>query len=447
MVIIEEQKIQLIEFIQENGLKLPKNLRQKLSQTPEVNTITNKDPSIKQMKETLAMKQKTLFQSKTVSKTAGNKGFVEEVDIEVYTPGNNLPASSSYQYKIISEDHQTPGNKGKQSSQARARASSQGEEQFDEDYVRGNGNKTDYNLPPGEVFTRLSSNLKNGFASGSIPSTVTKNKTKPTTSLKSSNNLNASWAVRSSRSSARYSSSLEEEDEGYIDEQNDSANFDEDERERGGGGGRFDSRDDLIGQLLNHHHQQQQKQTTSANPSLSSNVKAQQKNGSSYMNENLPLSSLDPSQSTQGNKATFEKMKSLSSIELDEGYKRSPIPPSRSSHQMQQQQQQQQHHNKNTADQGNQGGNVPGTSRTEEVRPDGTRVIHYRNGTIKEINPSGHVLVRFVNGDTKFSDGESGKVIYFYAQANTTHTTFPNGLELYQFPNGQVRDMYRLYYR
>ncbi len=432
MVIIEEQKIQLIEFIQENGLKLPKNLRQKLSQTPEVNTITNKDPSIKQMKETLAMKQKTLFQSKTVSKTAGNKGFVEEVDIEVYTPGNNLPASSSYQYKIISEDHQTPGAQGKQSSQGRAR---------DEDYVRGNG-KTDYNLPPGEVFTRLSSNLKNGFASGSTASNVTKNKTKPTISLKSSNNLNASWAVRSSRSSARYSSSLEEEDEGYVDEQNDSANFDEDERERVGGG-RFDSQDDLIGQLLNHHHQQQQKQTTSTNPPLSSSVKVQQKNGSSYINENLPFSSLDPSQSTQvsGNKATFEKMKSLSSIELEEGYKRSPIPPARSSNQLQQQQQ----HSKNTAVQGNQGGNIPGASRTEEVRPDGTRVIHYRNGTIKEINPSGHVLVRFVNGDTKFSDGESGKVIYFYAQANTTHTTFPNGLELYQFPNGQVRNLYGLY--
>ncbi len=79
-----------------------------------------------------------------------------------------------------------------------------------------------------------------------------------------------------------------------------------------------------------------------------------------------------------------------------------------------------------------------GDGRKEEIRQDGTKVVYYRNGTIKEAYPDGKTLVRFTNGDTKFTDQESGAVVYFYAQANTTHTSFPDGLELYEFPNGQV---------
>lgn len=80
-----------------------------------------------------------------------------------------------------------------------------------------------------------------------------------------------------------------------------------------------------------------------------------------------------------------------------------------------------------------------GGSRTEEVLPDGRRLISYRNGTRKEILPNGESLVRFVNGDSKTTGaGNSGVVVYYYAQADTTHTTYKDGLEVYEFPNHQV---------
>jgi hypothetical protein len=84
-------------------------------------------------------------------------------------------------------------------------------------------------------------------------------------------------------------------------------------------------------------------------------------------------------------------------------------------------------------------GGANGGSRTEEVLPDGRRLISYRNGTRKEILPNGESLVRFVNGDSKTTGaGNSGVVVYYYAQADTTHTTYKDGLEVYEFPNRQV---------
>ena len=79
------------------------------------------------------------------------------------------------------------------------------------------------------------------------------------------------------------------------------------------------------------------------------------------------------------------------------------------------------------------------SKRTEEVLPDGRRLISYRNGTRKEMLPTGETLVRFVNGDSKTTgSGSSGVVVYYYAQADTTHTTYKDGLEVYEFPNKQV---------
>ena len=77
--------------------------------------------------------------------------------------------------------------------------------------------------------------------------------------------------------------------------------------------------------------------------------------------------------------------------------------------------------------------------RTEEVLQDGRRLISYRNGTRKELLPNGESLVHFVNGDTKTTGaGNSGVVVYYYAQADTTHTTYKDGVEVYEFPNKQV---------
>lgn len=84
--------------------------------------------------------------------------------------------------------------------------------------------------------------------------------------------------------------------------------------------------------------------------------------------------------------------------------------------------------------------------RQEEILADGTTLIKYRNGTTKQVFPDGKSIVQFVNGDTKTttklflpSTGmEELIVVYYYAQANTTHTTYADGLQVYEFPNGQV---------
>ena len=47
-------------------------------------------------------------------------------------------------------------------------------------------------------------------------------------------------------------------------------------------------------------------------------------------------------------------------------------------------------------------------------------------------------MVRFTNGDYKHTDTASGVVIYYYKLADTTHTTYKDGMEVYEFPNKQV---------
>jgi hypothetical protein len=187
------------------------------------------------------------------------------------------------------------------------------------------------------------------------------------------------------------------------------------------------------------------------------------------------------------------------------------------------------------------------------VRPDGTRVVSYRNGTVKEVHADGEVRILFSNGDVKqqmpvhscaaaqrlvvaeakqlavssqalggavlggaglsplltadipaavlaslklgessssssSGNSSSGKdaeaaaaalfatlstpapkssttttstatttsttgttsspevvVVYWYGQARTRHTTFPSGIEVYEFPNGQVSNESHVY--
>jgi centromere protein J len=68
----------------------------------------------------------------------------------------------------------------------------------------------------------------------------------------------------------------------------------------------------------------------------------------------------------------------------------------------------------------------------------GRRQLWFRNGTEKEIGSDGSATVRFANGDIKKTHTDTGLVVYFYASANTTHTTYGNGVEIFEFPNGQT---------
>ncbi|XDV41340.1 hypothetical protein PO909_010227 [Leuciscus waleckii] len=74
--------------------------------------------------------------------------------------------------------------------------------------------------------------------------------------------------------------------------------------------------------------------------------------------------------------------------------------------------------------------------RVERLFLNGCRVITFRNGTKKEIGVDKSVTVSFFNGDVKRTLAD-GTVIYYYCDAQTTHSTYPSGLEVVQFPNNQ----------
>ncbi|XP_014060628.2 uncharacterized protein si:ch211-140l13.3 isoform X1 [Salmo salar] len=76
--------------------------------------------------------------------------------------------------------------------------------------------------------------------------------------------------------------------------------------------------------------------------------------------------------------------------------------------------------------------------KIEQLLSNGWRVFTFRNGTRKEITADQKsVTVTFFNGDVKHILAD-GKVVYYYADAQTTHTTYPTGLEVLQFPNKQI---------
>ncbi|KAK0152637.1 Centromere protein J [Merluccius polli] len=87
--------------------------------------------------------------------------------------------------------------------------------------------------------------------------------------------------------------------------------------------------------------------------------------------------------------------------------------------------------------------------KTEQLLPCGGCLFVYPNGTRKEVSADGlTATVTFFNGDTKQVMADQRVVlvnkpncpshqIYYYAEAQTTHTTFPDGMEILQFPNHQ----------
>ncbi|XP_012884075.1 PREDICTED: centromere protein J [Dipodomys ordii] len=76
--------------------------------------------------------------------------------------------------------------------------------------------------------------------------------------------------------------------------------------------------------------------------------------------------------------------------------------------------------------------------KVEKVYKNGCRVILFPNGTRKEVSADGKsITVTFFNGDIKQVMPDD-RVIYFYAAAQTTHTTYPEGLEVLHFSSGQI---------
>jgi centromere protein J len=80
--------------------------------------------------------------------------------------------------------------------------------------------------------------------------------------------------------------------------------------------------------------------------------------------------------------------------------------------------------------------------KVEKIYSTGVREILFTNGTRKEISADGKsVVVSFFNGDVKQMTADQ-RVIYYYAEVQTTHSTYPDGLEIIQFSNNQVEKHY-----
>nr|XP_019956297.1 PREDICTED: centromere protein J isoform X2 [Paralichthys olivaceus] len=76
--------------------------------------------------------------------------------------------------------------------------------------------------------------------------------------------------------------------------------------------------------------------------------------------------------------------------------------------------------------------------KTEHTLRGGDRLLVYPNGTKKEVSADGlTVKVTFFNGDTKQVTADQ-RVIYYYSDAQTTHITYPDGLEVLHFSNNQT---------
>eukprot|EP00965_Chrysotila_dentata_P184800 6101086-Pleurochrysis_carterae.AAC.3 len=75
--------------------------------------------------------------------------------------------------------------------------------------------------------------------------------------------------------------------------------------------------------------------------------------------------------------------------------------------------------------------------KLERTYRSGRAEILYATGTRKEVLPSGLQTVFFSNGDIK-QTAVDGRVVYYYAEAETTHVSEPDGMQLYHFPNQQA---------
>eukprot|EP00818_Percolomonas_sp_WS_P000378 CAMPEP_0117449732 /NCGR_PEP_ID=MMETSP0759-20121206/8096_1 /TAXON_ID=63605 /ORGANISM="Percolomonas cosmopolitus, Strain WS" /LENGTH=1039 /DNA_ID=CAMNT_0005242215 /DNA_START=153 /DNA_END=3268 /DNA_ORIENTATION=- len=79
--------------------------------------------------------------------------------------------------------------------------------------------------------------------------------------------------------------------------------------------------------------------------------------------------------------------------------------------------------------------------KTENIYRGNVREITYQNGTVIRMFPNGYQKVIFTNGDVK-ETFPSGKIVYYYYTADTTHTEYPNKMQVFSFPNGQVERHY-----
>ncbi|RLN49294.1 hypothetical protein BBJ28_00007864 [Nothophytophthora sp. Chile5] len=79
----------------------------------------------------------------------------------------------------------------------------------------------------------------------------------------------------------------------------------------------------------------------------------------------------------------------------------------------------------------------PGGKR-ELLYTDGSRRVVFPDGNEKEIGANGHVVIKFTNGDHKELSPDTGISVYYYYEAQTKLTTYPDEKKVYEFPNQQI---------
>ncbi|XP_013167970.1 PREDICTED: centromere protein J [Papilio xuthus] len=81
---------------------------------------------------------------------------------------------------------------------------------------------------------------------------------------------------------------------------------------------------------------------------------------------------------------------------------------------------------------------------TEITKPDGSRELRFPNGNVKLISADGkYSKFVYYNGDVKENFYNEGRMKYFYAETKTYQTTHADGLEVLEFPDGQVEKRYK----
>lgn len=75
--------------------------------------------------------------------------------------------------------------------------------------------------------------------------------------------------------------------------------------------------------------------------------------------------------------------------------------------------------------------------KIQRIYQDGKKEVIFHNGVKREIFPDGYTIVHFTNSDIKQTLPDS-TIVYYFADAQTTQTTLPNGLHIYRFANNQL---------
>ncbi|XP_061722181.1 centromere protein J [Cydia pomonella] len=81
---------------------------------------------------------------------------------------------------------------------------------------------------------------------------------------------------------------------------------------------------------------------------------------------------------------------------------------------------------------------------TEIRKSDGSKELRFPNGNVKYLSADGkYSKFVYYNGDVKENFYNEGRIKYYYAETKTLHTTHPDGLEVLEFPDGQVEKRYK----